>query len=60
MLGTTGVIVVGGGVAGGAAALAAARKGARVTLLTAVPDPEETNTFYAQGGIIHTGPDDSP
>lgn len=54
------VIVVGGGIAGGSAALAAARKGARVTLLTATPDPEETNTRYAQGGIIHTGPDDSP
>ena len=60
MLGTTDVIVVGGGVAGGAAALAAARKGARVTLLTGASDPEETNTRYAQGGIIHTGPDDSP
>lgn len=57
---TTDVIVVGGGIAGGSAALAAARKGSRVTLLTAAPDPEETNTRYAQGGIIHTGPDDSP
>ena len=60
MLGTTDVIVLGGGIAGGSAALAAARKGARVVLLTAAPDPEETNTRHAQGGIIHTGPDDSP
>ena len=60
MLGPTDVIVVGGGIAGGSAALAAARKGARVALLTAAPDPEETSTLYAQGGIIHTGPDDSP
>ncbi|QIN80498.1 L-aspartate oxidase [Rubrobacter marinus] len=60
MLGPADVIVVGGGIAGGVAALAAASKGARVTLLTGAPDPEETNTRYAQGGIIHTGPDDSP
>ena len=60
MLETTDVIVIGGGVAGSAAALASARRGARVALLTATPDPEETNTRYAQGGIIHTGPDDSP
>ncbi len=60
MLGTTDVIVIGGGIAGGSAALAAARRGARVTLLTGTPDPEETATRYAQGGIIHTGPDDSP
>ena len=60
MLGPTGVIVVGGGIAGSSAALAAARKGARVTLLTGTPDLEETNTRYAQGGIIHTGPEDSP
>ena len=57
---TAGVIVVGGGIAGGSAALAAARKGASVTLLTAAHDPGETNTRYAQGGIIHTGPGDSP
>ena len=60
MLGTSDVIIVGGGIAGGSAALAAARKGARVSLLTAAPDPEETNTRYAQGGIIHDGPEDSP
>ena len=60
MLATTDVVVVGGGVAGGSAALAAARKGARVTLLTNASDPEETATRYAQGGIIHTAPDDSP
>ena len=56
----TDVVIVGGGIAGGCAALAAARKGARVVLLTGTPDPEETATRYAQGGIIHTSPDDSP
>ena len=54
------LIVIGGGIAGSAAALAAARKGAEVVLLTKLPDPEEANTRYAQGGIIYTAPDDSP
>jgi len=54
------VIVVGGGIAGCVAALSAARKGAEVLLLTKLPDPEEANTRYAQGGIVYTGPDDSP
>ncbi|WP_119070239.1 L-aspartate oxidase [Rubrobacter indicoceani] len=54
------VIVVGAGVAGCVAALAAARAGSRVALLTKAPEPEESNTRYAQGGIIYTSPDDSP
>lgn len=54
------VVVVGGGVAGCAAALSAARRGASVLMLTKLPDPGETNTRYAQGGIIYTGPEDSP
>lgn len=29
-------------------------------MLTKLPDPSETNTRYAQGGIIYTAPDDSP
>jgi len=56
----TDVVVIGGGIAGSAAALAAARKGAEVLLLTKLPDPEETNTRHAQGGIIYSGPGDSP
>lgn len=54
------LIVVGGGIAGCAAALSASRKGAEVLMLTKLPDPEEANTRYAQGGIIYTGPEDSP
>ena len=54
------VVVIGGGVAGCAAALAAARKGAEVIILTKMPDPQEANTRYAQGGIIYTGSEDSP
>jgi len=29
-------------------------------LLTKLPDPDDTNTRWAQGGIIYTGPDDAP
>jgi len=54
------VVVVGSGVAGCAAALAAARRGAEVVLLSKAPDPAETNTRHAQGGIVYTGPGDSP
>ncbi len=54
------VIVAGGGIAGCVAALSAARRGADVLLLTKLSDPEEANTRYAQGGIIYTGPEDSP
>jgi L-aspartate oxidase len=54
------VVVIGGGIAGSTAALAAARKGAEVVLLTKLSDPEEANTRHAQGGIVYTGPHDSP
>ncbi|CAN5630326.1 MAG: L-aspartate oxidase [Rubrobacteraceae bacterium] len=54
------IVVIGGGVAGCSAALAAARSGSSVALLSKLPDPSETNTRYAQGGIIYTAPDDSP
>jgi L-aspartate oxidase len=54
------VVVIGGGIAGSAAALAAARTGAGVVILTKLPNPEEANTRYAQGGIVYTSPDDSP
>lgn len=60
MLAAADVIVVGGGVAGCSAALSAARRGARVLMLTKLPDPAESNTRYAQGGIIYRSPDDSP
>lgn len=54
------VVVVGAGVAGCSAALAASRHGRRVALLTKQDGQYESNTRYAQGGIIHTSPDDSP
>jgi L-aspartate oxidase len=56
----TDVLVIGSGLAGCAAALAAARGGARVLMLTKQPRAEESNTLYAQGGIIYRGKVDSP
>ncbi len=53
------VLVIGSGLAGCAAALAAARAGARVLVLTKAERPEESNTWYAQGGIIARGAIDS-
>jgi L-aspartate oxidase len=56
----TDVLVIGSGLAGCAAAVAAARRGARVLVLTKAAKPEESNTWYAQGGIIYRGKADSP
>src|SRR4051812_21657767 len=46
----TDVLVIGGGVAGLRAAIAAASEGAEVLLLTK-DTVDESNTWYAQGGI---------
>ena len=57
---TTDVLIIGTGIAGAAAALKLAQNPQRqIILITREPDPEESNTRYAQGGIIHRGPDDS-
>jgi len=54
------VLVVGTGIAGATAALRLAGNPHRqVVLLTRDPDPEESNTRYAQGGIVSRGPDDN-
>ena len=56
----TDVLIIGSGIAGCAAALAAANAGAEVLILSKENDPEESNTRYAQGGIIYRGLTDSP
>ncbi len=56
----TEVLILGCGIAGGTAALTLAEAGIPVTIATRTPDPNESNTFYAQGGIIYRGEDDSP
>jgi L-aspartate oxidase len=56
----TDVLIIGTGIAGATAALRLARNpNRRVTLITRDPDPHESNTYWAQGGIIHRGPDDN-
>lgn len=54
------VLVIGSGIAGCSAALAAADAGAEVLVLTKEATAEESNTWYAQGGIIFRGLEDSP
>lgn len=54
------VLVIGCGIAGSVAALRASEdESIRVCVLSHAGEPEESNTLYAQGGIIHRGPEDS-
>ncbi|MEA3336777.1 MAG: L-aspartate oxidase [Chloroflexota bacterium] len=54
------VLIIGSGIAGATAALELADKGVSVTMATRAKKPEESNTYYAQGGIVYRGVDDSP
>jgi len=56
----TEVLILGTGIAGTTAALAAARGGAQVTLVTRAAQARESNTFWAQGGIVARPPGDTP
>jgi L-aspartate oxidase len=57
---TTDVLIIGSGIAGASAALRLAQNPQRrILLLTREPDPHESNSRYAQGGIIGRGVDDS-
>ncbi len=56
---TTDVLIIGCGIAGAAAALKLAQNPHhRIIVITREPDAHESNTRWAQGGIIHLGPDD--
>ena len=56
----TEVLIIGCGIAGATAALRLARNPQRqITIVTRAADVHESNTRYAQGGIIGRGPDDS-
>lgn len=56
---TTDVLIIGSGIAGAAAALRLARDpDCRIVMITREQDPTESNTRWAQGGIIHRGNDD--
>ena len=56
----TEVLVIGCGIAGGIAAFELASAGIPVVVVTLAEQPEETNTMYAQGGIVYSGIRDSP
>ncbi len=56
----TEVLIIGSGIAGGITALQLADAGVEVTLVNRSKIPEESNTYYAQGGIVYSGEHDSP
>jgi L-aspartate oxidase len=56
----TDVLILGCGIAGGTAALELAEAGFDVLLVTRADRAEESNTYWAQGGIIFEGEGDSP
>lgn len=51
----TDCLILGSGIAGLSAAVALARAGKKCLVVTAAPSLSETNTVYAQGGIIFEG-----
>jgi L-aspartate oxidase len=57
---STEVLVIGCGIGGGVAALTLADAGVPVTVVTRAEAATESNTAYAQGGIIVRGRGDSP
>jgi L-aspartate oxidase len=54
------VLIIGAGIAGLTSAIYLGDSGKRVCVINRAFDPEESNTRYAQGGIIWWGEDDSP
>ena len=56
----TDVLIIGSGIAGATAALRlAADRQRQITVITRADSPDESNSSYAQGGIVSRGTDDS-
>ncbi len=56
----TDVLIIGSGIAGASAALRLAEDREReITIITRAPEPQESKSHYAQGGIVGRGQDDS-
>ncbi len=55
----TDILIIGSGIAGATAAITASKSGKHVYLITKTSDPTESNTKYAQGGIVVLGNNDS-
>lgn len=54
----TDVLIVGCGIAGSIAAISAADLGYQVTIITKEANPSESNTYWAQGGIVYKSTED--
>jgi L-aspartate oxidase len=54
------ILIIGCGIAGASAALEAADAGLDVVIINKDARAEESNTYYAQGGIVSFAPDDQP
>jgi L-aspartate oxidase len=54
------VLVIGTGISGLCCAIAAAEKGKTVAVISKEKDMIESNTYYAQGGIVESSDADSP
>jgi len=53
-------LIIGSGIAGLSAAAALSEAGVETVLVTCAPSVGESNTSYAQGGIIYEGPSKTP
>lgn len=53
-------VIVGSGIAGGLIAYLLAKAGLEVCIMNKADSLYESNTFYAQGGIVYMGEEDSP